>query len=41
MNAESSYNIVLHYDLGAGVEAFSTRREGIQQGRIISSIKLL
>ena len=26
MNAESSYDALLHYDLGTGVEAFSTRR---------------
>lgn len=27
MNTESSYDTLLHYDLGAGVEAFSTRRD--------------
>lgn len=27
MKPESSYDMLLHYDLGAGVEAFSTRRE--------------
>lgn len=27
MNTESSYGTLLHYDLGAGVEAFSTRRD--------------
>lgn len=27
MNTESSYGTLFHYDLGAGVEAFSTRRD--------------
>lgn len=27
MNTESSYDTLLHYDLGAGVKAFSTRRD--------------
>ena len=34
------YTESIKYDLGSGAEAFSTRREGIQCGRIINAIRI-